>query len=218
VTTVCASRAVEATCGAFPETAGIWAPSLENSRRVHSVASHISSLQEKAMLDILTLQPGAPIVIFGCNHRAQLATPEVAEEGSILHVFRGRLADLVAKHSIQFIGEETNQRVKSFAEEFADKNGIVYSNIDIPLKVQGSIEHRRQEEYDDLNNIVINLLKTCRYAKAWNLVREYHMGQTFLRESNGLSSLLICGDLHANPLKEMFEKQGRHVTVTPACS
>jgi hypothetical protein len=152
-----------------------------------------------------------PVVVVGCIHQAQL--PETGSAySSAQRQFRDLLQSLIVKQDIRFIGEEatfleeaTSQKV-TIARQLADHHELRYRNIDIGFNCKKEIRHRLPKEFNDETQEIEDLLVSDPYAKAWNLVREYHMYATALEELQHYPepSVLIVGALHAAPLTTLL--------------
>ena len=129
--------------------------------------------------------------------------------------FRELIEDVVSGHGIKFVGEEAKQGKRSIAEDIAAFSGIRYANIDIPLDVQEKIQKQPADVFNDEKLEWESLLKSDKYAKAWNLVREFHMYRSFLQTLHtGEQALLICGRLHVQGLTELLSQ---HMETIPIC-
>jgi hypothetical protein len=145
-----------------------------------------------------------PLFIIGCCHQAQIDADSTYRHAQ--RELRQRLTGLIDQHGIRFIGEEAPQRQETTAKKIADSRGLRYLNIDIPLEAQQKIHHQPESRFNDETGEIENLLARDSYAKAWNLVREFHMFRTALvqLETFPEPSILVVGLLHLDPLAALF--------------
>jgi hypothetical protein len=160
------------------------------------------------------MESRTPVVVLGCYHEAQFVDPLPGYEWDQQR-FQELIGSVVDENEIGFIGEEAKQGERSIAEEIAAGRGIRYANIDIPLVVQRKIHNQPPKVLNEENLEWESLLKSDKYAKAWSLVREFHMYQCFLEAlAPNEPALLICGRLHVLGLVELMTK---HVKTIPIC-
>jgi hypothetical protein len=129
--------------------------------------------------------------------------------------FAGQIEMLVAQHSIRFIEEEAtfaseddSPQASTIAKTIADRLQLRYMNIDIPLGCKNAIRHRKATFFNDVTLEFEDLLASDKYAKAWNLVREYHMYETALEQWRSCPepTLLIVGKLHVQPISVLLNR------------
>jgi hypothetical protein len=92
--------------------------------------------------------------------------------------------------------------MRTTAQELAESYRLRYRNVDIDLDCKNRIKYRPSSEFSEQKQTHENLLTSDPYAKAWSLVREYHIYATLVDDLRqfGESSLLIVGSLHADPI------------------
>lgn len=158
------------------------------------------------------------VVLLGCFHQAQFLIPREVQSCWCQPSadFAECLKTVVNKYGITFIGEEAAQaqdRVSS-AATLAEARAIRYKNIDIPQCAQAQIQVRPRDGTDS-NGQHVNYEGKDEYRIAWDLVREYHMYQTFLEFQKGRNpSLLICGTGHQRRLVLLLSKDFEVVEET----
>jgi hypothetical protein len=155
---------------------------------------------------LVTVSPSSPIplVLIGCFHEAQIDASASRYEGARIS-FRQALESIIDQHGIRLIGEEIEASKPSIARGIAERRNLRYLNIDIPEDCRKWVKHRPPRLFNEVTQRFDDLLLSDEYAKAWNLVREYHMYESALeglRESPE-PSLLIVGKLHVEPLAAM---------------
>ena len=148
-----------------------------------------------------------PLFIIGCCHQAQIDVDSIYRDAR--RELRRQLTDLIDHHGVRFIGEEAKQGRTTIAETIASSRGLRYVNIDIPLEVQAQIHHQEHTRYNEEQCVIEDLLETDQYAKAWNLVREFHMFWNALEELGKFlePSILVVGLLHLAPLAALFNNE-----------
>ena len=157
-----------------------------------------------------TMSERPTILILGCFHKAQPQPQEVV--GSFWNDYRVAFAqvlkDLLEKYPFKAIGEEAQQGIITSAAVAAKRCGIPYTNIDIPLSVQNQLKVRPPHGMDPATGRYTTFEGTEKYRLAWDLVREYHMYETFLEFQRDQSpSLLICGMAHLHGLRVLLSPQ-----------
>jgi hypothetical protein len=151
-----------------------------------------------------------PLIVVGCFHQAQFLSVRSGYEES-QRAFTDLIESLVKQHDVRFIGEEATF-VDGYAEQattakaVADRLQLRYLNIDIPLMCKETIRHRPPNQFNEETLQFEDLLAIDKYAKAWNLVREYHMYQIALEQLQTFPepSLLVVGILHVEPISSLL--------------
>ncbi len=152
--------------------------------------------------------------VIGCSHEAQSLNPIAqaqAEAGRLVAKFHEVLSDA---HDV-FLAEETKQGQTSKLGQLAHEAGHKYLNVDVPIEAQELIRHIPPTEIDEVSEEVIDNLCINKYAKAWNLVREYHIYKCFAQElllAKG-TAILVCGQLHMKPIAKLLESDSYSVAV-----
>ena len=155
------------------------------------------------------------VVLLGCFHQAQLPPISNTLWDDHRRAFAEVLAELLTTFRIQFIGEEAEQGAPSGAAKMAASRHIGYHNLDIPLTVQQGIRVHPPYGFDEETGEITKFEGNNQYVDAWNIVREYHMYQTFLDVYDGCSpSLLICGTAHQGGLRKLLGRQFEIVSKT----
>jgi hypothetical protein len=74
------------------------------------------------------------------------------------------------------------------------------------LKHQQKIHHQPESKFNDETGEIEDLLVKDPYAKAWNLVREFHIFRSALDVLDEFPepSVLVVGLLHLDPLAALF--------------
>lgn len=144
------------------------------------------------------------VLIVGCKH--ELQQPGNEDSGcSEQELFRSEIERLVRAYEIKLIAEEWADREKPTIPESVSKALLVdYRAIDIPAKVQRIVEKRPHQTFDEERQEIVSLLPVDKYAKAWSLVREFHMYETFRKAVKVDSSMIVCGRLHVMPLARLL--------------
>ena len=156
-----------------------------------------------------------PLILVGCNHELQIEKPGSCYEPA-QEAFRKRLDELIEHYSVKFIGEEADPSAESIAQAIARERKLRYLNIDIPKNCKADIKHVLPKKFNDSTNEWEDQLETNRYAKAWNLVREYHMYKVVKVQLTDEPSLLIVGKLHIKPLMELGFAGFKTYDLTPS--
>jgi hypothetical protein len=152
------------------------------------------------------------VFLVGCTHEVQLLDTVRGQETEQKE-FRELIAALVKRERISFVGEETKQGHRSTGEDVANIAGIPYLNVDVPIETQTQIKKRPATLFD--GEKIVDVVNSDEYAKAWNLVREYHMYQTFVDHvCECETSLFICGRAHVHGLERLLRE---HFDVRAIC-
>ena len=168
--------------------------------------------------------PKPTTIIVGCAHEVQGAKPHPTTEDE-QQQFRQLITELIRRHGIRFIGEEFKQGGEaekaggSIAQEVAAAHGVTYEPIDIPLPIQEGIKRRSTFDFDPATGGK-DVTYSNEYCVAWNLVREYHMFQSFqdaqiTLDPGAKPALLICGRWHLPRVQKLLVE--RRWLVIPIC-
>jgi hypothetical protein len=103
-----------------------------------------------------------------------------------------------------FVAEEAAEHEDvSLARKLAIELGGDYHNIDIPEHVKGEIHYVKQTCINDDCTAITDNVDNL-YARAWNMVREWHMitaVNNLIRQYDGRKGLIIVGLAHLEATK-----------------
>ena len=107
-------------------------------------------------------------------------------------------------HGIKMVAEEGSQREGTIAQAIACDHACTYQNLDIDLDTQSRIEKAPLKTLDDVTGAWVPH-QDYQYARAWSLVREYHIFKEFgAFNPDGLPAILIRGKLHLAGFHKLF--------------
>lgn len=144
------------------------------------------------------------LVLLGCCHEVQ---PSAAKPGweARQSTYSKLLRDLVIDCGLKAVAEEATQRECTVAQKVARENACTYCNLDIDLETQSRIRTAPLMMVDDIAGAWVPH-EHYQYARAWTLVREYHMFKRYLEfNPKNLPAVLICGRLHLAGLRNLFK-------------
>jgi len=143
------------------------------------------------------------LILLGCCHEVQPLRPKPGWEHQQA-ACKELLSSLVVDHGVEMVAEEGSQREYTIAQAIACEHACAYQNLDVDLDTQSRIEKAPLKTLDEVTGAWLPH-QDFQYARAWSLVREYHIFRKFVAfNPDHLPTILICGKLHLAGFHKLF--------------
>jgi hypothetical protein len=165
--------------------------------------------------------PAMNVYILGLDHETQQRDGKAS---AVYHdEFEKLVRELITKHDITFIGDETYIEKKSIAREIADDLKIRWEPIEMTteMREQLGIVCDQAERLVAIGNGWKEPIRFKETRVRSDSIREEYMfwkAATKAEEANAESILILCGFQHAGELQRIFQKDGHRVTLDSLCT
>jgi len=158
------------------------------------------------------------VYICGIDHEIQ--TYDGRREAALKKQFEELLRNLVSKHTVQMIGDETYEAKDAIAKRVAGSMGIRWVPVEMSLNAREELGIAHEQRHDRYECVTQDGTPIGFRAKRVlsDGIREEYMLWCALRNSGDAKSILIlCGFLHVEELRKRFEKHGCQVITDSLC-